>query len=53
MSRPRWRCRPANGAEVAWLIDPLEKAIVISRPGEQPEASAAYLRPGHRAYRRV
>ena len=44
----------ANGAEVAWLIDPLEKAVVIYRPGEQPEGPrAAYLRPGHRAYRRV
>jgi hypothetical protein len=27
----------ANGAEVAWLIDPLEKAVVIYRPGKQPE----------------
>jgi Uma2 family endonuclease len=27
----------ANGAEVAWLIDPLEKAVTIYRPGEQPE----------------
>ena len=39
----------ANGAEVAWLIDPLEKAVVIYRPGEQPEGPyAANLRPGHR-----
>jgi Uma2 family endonuclease len=30
----------ANGAEVAWLIDPLEKAVVIYRPGEQPELLA-------------
>ena len=30
----------ANGAEVAWLIDPLEKAVVIYRPGEQPEVLA-------------
>jgi Uma2 family endonuclease len=27
----------ANGAEVAWLIDPLEKAVTIYRPGDQPE----------------
>jgi Uma2 family endonuclease len=27
----------ANGAEVAWLVDPLEKAVSIYRPGEQPE----------------
>ena len=26
-----------NGAEVAWLIDPIEKAVSIYRPGEQPE----------------
>jgi Uma2 family endonuclease len=30
----------ANGAEVAWLIDPLEKAVTIYRPGEQPELLA-------------
>ena len=30
----------ANGAEVAWLIDPLEKAVSIYRPGEQPEVLA-------------
>jgi Uma2 family endonuclease len=30
----------ANGAEVAWLIDPLEKAVTIYRPGEQPEVLA-------------
>ena len=29
-----------NGAEVAWLIDPLEKAVTIYRPGEQPEVLA-------------
>jgi Uma2 family endonuclease len=28
----------ANGAHVAWLIDPIEKAVTIYRPGEQPEA---------------
>jgi Uma2 family endonuclease len=27
----------ANGAEVAWLIDPIEKAVTIYRPGEDPE----------------
>jgi Uma2 family endonuclease len=27
----------ANGAEVAWLIDPLEKSVTIYRPGQQPE----------------
>jgi Uma2 family endonuclease len=27
----------ANGAEVAWLVDPLRKAVEIYRPGQQPE----------------
>jgi Uma2 family endonuclease len=27
----------ANGAEVAWLIDPIEKAVTIYSPGDQPE----------------
>ena len=27
----------ANGAEVAWLIDPIEKAVTIYRMGEGPE----------------
>jgi len=27
----------ANGAEVAWLVDPIEKAVTIYRPGDQPE----------------
>jgi Uma2 family endonuclease len=27
----------ANGAEIAWLIDPIEKAVTIYRPGEEPE----------------
>jgi Uma2 family endonuclease len=27
----------ANGAEVAWLIDPIEKSVTIYRPGDQPE----------------
>ena len=26
-----------NGAELAWLIDPVEKAVTIYRPGQQPE----------------
>jgi Uma2 family endonuclease len=30
----------ANGAEVAWLIDPIEKAVTIYRPGGQPEQHA-------------
>jgi len=27
----------ANGAQLAWLIDPQRKAVEIYRPGEQPE----------------
>ncbi len=27
----------ANGAQVAWLIDPIEKAVTIHRPGDEPE----------------
>jgi len=27
----------ANGVEVAWLIDPIEKAVAIYRPGQEPE----------------
>jgi Uma2 family endonuclease len=27
----------ANGAQVAWLIDPIEKSITIYRPNESPE----------------
>ena len=27
----------ANGAELAWLIDPLRKAVEIYRPGREPE----------------
>jgi Uma2 family endonuclease len=27
----------ANGAELAWLIDPQRKLVVIYRPGRQPE----------------
>ena len=30
----------ANGVEVAWLIDPIEKAVTIYRPGDQPEHHA-------------
>jgi Uma2 family endonuclease len=26
-----------NGAEVAWLIDPIEKSVTIYRPGDEPE----------------
>jgi Uma2 family endonuclease len=27
----------ANGADVAWLIDPIEKSVTVYRPGDQPE----------------
>ena len=27
----------ANGAQVGWLIDPIEKAVTIYRPGDEPE----------------
>jgi Uma2 family endonuclease len=27
----------ANGAQLAWLIDPVRKAVAIYRPGESPE----------------
>jgi Uma2 family endonuclease len=27
----------ANGAEVAWLVDPIEKAVTVYRPGSEPE----------------
>jgi Uma2 family endonuclease len=27
----------ANGVELAWLIDPMEKTVTVYRPGEQPE----------------
>ena len=27
----------ANGVEVGWLIDPIEKTVTIYRPGDQPE----------------
>ncbi len=27
----------ANGAELAWLIDPIDKAVTVYRPGAQPE----------------
>ena len=30
----------ANGAEVAWLIDPIDKAVTIYRPGGEPEHHA-------------
>lgn len=29
-----------NGAEAGWLIDPIEKAVTIYRPGEEPEVLA-------------
>jgi Uma2 family endonuclease len=30
----------ANGVELIWLIDPIEKAVTIYRPGDQPELLA-------------
>jgi Uma2 family endonuclease len=30
----------ANGVEIAWLIDPIEKAVTIYRPGQEPEQLA-------------
>jgi Uma2 family endonuclease len=27
----------ANGAEIAWLIDPIDKAVTVYRPGDSPE----------------
>jgi Uma2 family endonuclease len=30
----------SNGVEVGWLIDPIEKAVTIYRPGDQPELLA-------------
>jgi Uma2 family endonuclease len=27
----------ANGAELAWLVDPSRKAVEIYRPGREPE----------------
>jgi Uma2 family endonuclease len=30
----------ANGVEVAWLIDPIQKAVTIYRPGQEPEQLA-------------
>ena len=27
----------ANGAEVAWLIDPIDRAVAVYRPGTTPE----------------
>ena len=31
----------ANGAELAWLVDPLEQAVTIYRPGHAPQTRAA------------
>ena len=30
----------ANGAEIGWLIDPIDKAVTIYRPGAEPEHHA-------------
>ncbi len=27
----------ANGAQLAWLVDPMRKAVEIYRPGREPE----------------
>jgi len=27
----------SNGAQLAWLIDPIRKLAVVYRPGQQPE----------------
>jgi Uma2 family endonuclease len=27
----------ANGAELAWLVDPIERAVTVYRPGAEPE----------------
>ena len=27
----------ANGAKLAWLVDPLRKAVEVYRPGREPE----------------
>ncbi len=39
----------ANGAQLAWLVDPLRKVVEIYRPGHEPEIqegqSAAYGKP--------
>lgn len=32
----------ANGAELAWLIDPQRKAVEIYRPGRAPEVQEGY-----------
>ena len=28
----------ANGAQLAWLVDPIEQAVKVYRPGQQPES---------------
>ncbi len=30
----------ANGAEVAWLVDPIDRAVTVYRPGAEPEEHA-------------
>ena len=27
----------SNGAQLAWLIDPIRKLAIVYRPGQQPE----------------
>ena len=34
---PKMQMWIANGAEVAWLIDPIEKTVTVYRPGADPE----------------
>jgi Uma2 family endonuclease len=44
----------ANGAEVAWLIDPIEKAVTIYRPGDEPGAPRpSHLRAGRPPHRQL
>lgn len=33
----KMRMWTANGAELAWLIDPQRKVVEVYRPGEEPE----------------
>lgn len=32
----------ANGIQLAWLVDPLRKAVEIYRPGQQPEVQEGH-----------
>jgi Uma2 family endonuclease len=39
-AREKMQMWTRNGAEVAWLIDPVEKTVAIYRPNEEPEQIA-------------